>query len=167
LFDEVAIMSAKSPLKEMAVLGPYRVADNKPGSYLLLKRNTNYWKHDAAGRPLPYIDSIRLDIQQNRDTEMLRLVRGDIDFINTLDPDYYDKLKSQAPNMVYDAGISLDAEQMWFNQVPDSPLPAYKKAWFTSTNFRRDFRIHQSAGPGAGGVSRPRQPGDWLDFARE
>jgi peptide/nickel transport system substrate-binding protein len=137
LFDEVAIMSAKSPLKEMAVLGPYRVADNKPGSYLLLKRNTNYWKHDAAGRPLPYIDSIRLDIQQNRDTEMLRLVRGDIDFINTLDPDYYDKLKSQAPNMLYDAGISLDAEQMWFNQVPDSPLPAYKKAWFTSTNFRR------------------------------
>ena len=26
---------------------------------------------------------------------------------------------------------------MWFNQVPGSPLPAYKKAWFTSTNFRR------------------------------
>lgn len=137
LFDEVAIMSATSPLKERAVLGPYRVADVKAGSYLLLTRNTNYWKHDAAGRQLPYIDSVRLDIQQNRDIEMLRLVHGEIDFINSLDADYYDKLKAQAPGMVSDAGISLDAEQMWFNQVASSPLPTYKKAWFTSQKFRQ------------------------------
>jgi peptide/nickel transport system substrate-binding protein len=137
LFDQVAIMSAHSPQKEMAVMGPYYVAENKAGSYLLLNRNPNYWKHDARGRQLPYIDSVRLDIQQNRDTEILRLVRGDIDFINSLDADYYDKLKAQAPDLVEDAGTSLDAEQLWFNQVPNSPLPAYKKAWFTSTNFRR------------------------------
>jgi peptide/nickel transport system substrate-binding protein len=137
LFDQVAIMSAKSPEKEMAVLGPYHVAENKAGSYLLLKRNPNYWKHDATGRQLPYLDSVRLDIQQNRDMEMLRLVRGEIDFINSLDAEYYDKLVAQAPRMVYDAGVSLDSEQMWFNQVASSPIPAYKKAWFTSTNFRR------------------------------
>ena len=137
LFDEVAIMSATSPLKERAVLGPYRVADVKAGSFILLTRNTNYWKHDAAGRQLPYIDSVRLDIQQNRDMEMLRLVRGDIDLINSLDADYYDKLKAQAPGMVSDAGMSLDAEQMWFNQVASSPLPSYKKAWFTSVKFRQ------------------------------
>jgi len=136
LFDQVAIMSATSPQKEMAVLGPYYVAENKAGSYLLLKRNPNYWKHDAAGRQLPYIDSVRLDIQQNSDMEMLRLVRGEIGFINNLDADNYDKLVAQAPGMAYDAGVSLDAEQLWFNQVPNSPLPAYKKAWFTSTNFR-------------------------------
>jgi len=137
LFDQVAIMSASSPQKEMAVLGPYYVAENKAGSYLILKRNPNYWKHDVAGRALPYIDSVRLDIQQNRDAEMLRLVRGEIDLINSLDAEYFDKLAAQAPNMVYDAGVSLDSEQMWFNQVANSPLPAYKKVWFTSTNFRR------------------------------
>jgi peptide/nickel transport system substrate-binding protein len=137
LFDQVAIMSAKSPQKELAVLGPYYVAENKAGAYLILKRNPNYWKHDAAGRPLPYIDSIRLDIQQNRDIEMLRLVRGEIDFINSLDAEYFDKVMSENPAMAHDAGASLDAEFMWFNQVPSSPLPSYKKAWFTSTNFRR------------------------------
>jgi peptide/nickel transport system substrate-binding protein len=137
LFDQVAIMSAKSPQKEMAVLGPYYVAENKAGAYLILKRNPNYWKHDAAGRPLPYIDSIRLDIQQNRDIEMLRLVRGEIDFINSLDAEYFDKVMSENSSMGHDAGASLDAEFMWFNQVPSSPLPSYKKAWFTSTNFRR------------------------------
>jgi peptide/nickel transport system substrate-binding protein len=137
LFDQVAIMSAKSPEKEMAVLGPYSVAENKAGSYLILQRNPNYWKHDASGRQLPYIDSVRLDIQQNRDLEMLRLVRGEIDLVNSLDAEYYDKLAEQAPNTVYDAGVSLDSEQVWFNQVASSPIPAYKKAWFTSTNFRR------------------------------
>jgi peptide/nickel transport system substrate-binding protein len=137
LFDQVAIMSAKSPQKEMAVLGPYYVAENKAGAYLILKRNPNYWKHDAAGRPLPYIDSIRLDIQQNRDIEMLRLVRGEIDFINSLDAEYFDKVMSENSSMGHDAGASLDAEFMWFNQLPTSPLPSYKKAWFTSTNFRR------------------------------
>jgi peptide/nickel transport system substrate-binding protein len=137
LFDQVAILSAHSPQKELAVLGPYYIAENKAGSYLVLKRNPNYWKHDAAGRQLPYIDSVRLDIQQNRDIEMLRLVRGEIDFINSLNAEYYDKLAAQAPHMAFDAGVSFDSEQMWFNQVPGSPLPGYKKAWFASTNFRR------------------------------
>jgi peptide/nickel transport system substrate-binding protein len=137
LFDQVAIMSAKSSQKEMAVLGPYYVAEDKAGAYLILKRNPNYWKHDASGRQLPHIDSIRLDIQQNRDIETLRLERGEIDFINSIDAEYYDKVITQNPAMAHDAGISLDAEFMWFNQTPTSPLPAYKKAWFTSTNFRR------------------------------
>jgi peptide/nickel transport system substrate-binding protein len=137
LFDQVAIVSAHSPEKEMAVLGPYFLAENKSGSWLLLKRNPNYWKRDQAGRQLPYIDSIRLDIQQNREIEMLRLTRGEIDFINTLDPDNYERLRARSPQMAIDAGVGLDSEQMWFNQVPGAPLPAYKKAWFTSTLFRR------------------------------
>jgi peptide/nickel transport system substrate-binding protein len=137
LFDQVAVMSAKSPQKEMAVLGPYYVGENKAGSYLILKRNPNYWEKDPSGRPLPYIESVRLDIQQNRDIEMLRLTRGEIHFINSLDAEYFDKVAAQDPAMVHDAGASLDSEEMWFNQVANSPLPAYKKAWFSSTNFRR------------------------------
>ena len=137
LFDQVAIMSAKSPQKEMAVLGPYYVGENKAGSYLILNRNPNYWEKDPAGRQLPYIESVRLDIQQNRDIEMLRLTRGEIHFINSVDADYFDKIAAQDPSMAHDAGASLDSEEMWFNQVANSPLPAYKKAWFTSTNFRR------------------------------
>ena len=137
LFDQVAIMSAKSPQKEMAVLGPYYVADNKAGNYLLLKRNPNYWKRDQGGRQLPYIDQVRLDIQQNRDIEALRMSRGEIDFINSMNAESFESLKARAPQSVLDAGVGLDSEQMWFNQVPTSPLPDYKKAWFASANFRR------------------------------
>ena len=136
-FDQVAILSAHSPRKEMAVLGPFMVADYKPGATLLLKRNPNYWKTDAQGRKLPYLDSIQLDIQPNRDVEMLRFKRGEIDLINSLDSEYFDKLAATSPQLVHDAGPSLDSEQMWFNQVAKAPLPQYKKNWFRSAAFRR------------------------------
>lgn len=137
LFDQVGIMSAKSPKKEMAVLGPYYVAENKAGAYLILQRNPNYWKHDASGTQLPYIDSVRLDIQQNRDIELVRLLRGEIDFVNSIDAEYFDKVIAEKPSLAHDAGPSTDSEQMWFNQVANSPIPAYKRAWFRSTDFRR------------------------------
>jgi peptide/nickel transport system substrate-binding protein len=165
LFDQVAIMSSKSPQKEMAVLGPYYIWENKAGAYLTLKRNPNYWEKDPAGRPLPYIDSVRLDIQQNRDIETLRLTRGEIHFINSLDAEYFDKIAAQDPSMAHDAGPSLDSEEMWFNQVASSPLPPYKKQWFASTNFRRAISeainredmarivFHGHARPAVGAVS--------------
>jgi peptide/nickel transport system substrate-binding protein len=137
LFDQVAILSERSSRKEMAVLGPFVVADYKPGSTLLLKRNPNYWKTDEQGRKLPYLDSIRLDIQPNRDVEMLRFKRGELDLINSLDSEYFDKLAATSPQLVHDAGPSLDSEQLWFNEVAKSPIPNYKKNWFRSVNFRR------------------------------
>jgi peptide/nickel transport system substrate-binding protein len=137
LFDQVAILSERAPKKEMAVLGPFVVADYKPGSTVLLKRNPNYWKTDEQGRKLPYLDSIRLEIQPNRDVEMMRFKRGELDLINSLDSEYFDKLASTSPQLVHDAGASLDSEQLWFNEVAKSPIPGYKKNWFRSAIFRR------------------------------
>ena len=135
-FDQVAISSAKSPKKEMTVLGPFYVADYKAGAYLQLNRNPNYWKRDEQGRQLPYLDSIRLDIQQNRDAEMLRFLRGEIDLIDTVDAEYFNRAQAEQAGSAHDAGVSLDPEQFWFNQTAKSPIPAYKRAWFRSTSFR-------------------------------
>ncbi len=137
LFDQVAIMSARSPKKEMAVLGPFYVAEHKPGSYVLLKRNANYWRKDASGRAMPYLDSVRLDIQSNRDIEALRFRRGEIHLINSIDAEYYDRLSQATPTALHDAGPSLDTEQLWFNQVKTAPIPVYKLAWFRSQAFRK------------------------------
>jgi peptide/nickel transport system substrate-binding protein len=137
LFDQVAIMSAHSPKKEGAVLGPFMVAEYKAGSSVLLRRNPNYWKKDSQGRRLPYLDSVRLDIQSNRDVEMLRFKRGELDLINVIDSDYFDRLSASSPGVAHDAGATLDSDFMWFNQVATAPIPEYKRAWFRSTNFRR------------------------------
>ena len=137
LFDQVAIMSAHSPRKEAAVLGPFMVAEYKAGSSVLLRRNPNYWKKDLQGRRLPYLDSIRLDIQSNRDVEMLRFKRGELDLINVIDSDYFDRLAAGSPGLAHDAGASLDSDFMWFNQVASAPIPEYKRVWFRDPNFRR------------------------------
>src|SRR5215469_2570596 len=137
LFDQVSMMSAHSPLKEQAVLGPFMVAEYKPGSYVLLKRNPNYWKKDGNGRRLPYLDSVQLDIQQNREIEVTRFERGEIQLINSVDGEYYDELQAQSPAEVFDSGASLDSEEMWFNQSAAARIPEYKLAWFRSPEFRQ------------------------------
>ena len=78
----------------MAGLGPYVVSEYKAGSYVALDRNPNYWKKDGAGKQLPYIDSIRFDIQANRDIETLRLQRGEVHMISALDAEVFDQLKT-------------------------------------------------------------------------
>ncbi len=137
LFDQVAIMSSHASNKERSVLGPFMIAEHKAGTRILLKRNPNYWKKDSQGRQLPYLDSIRLDIQTNRDIEALRFRRGELDLINSIDTEYYDRLAESSPDVVHDAGASLDSEFMWFNQVGSAPITAYKRTWFRSANFRR------------------------------
>jgi peptide/nickel transport system substrate-binding protein len=119
------------------VLGPFELGEYKPGAYVLLRRNPNYWKRDANGHALPYLDSIRLEIQQNRELELLRFRRGELDLINKLDPDMYDRLSAEMPRAVMDAGPSLDWETVFFNQVQNAPLPEYKRRWFRSADFRR------------------------------
>jgi peptide/nickel transport system substrate-binding protein len=135
LFDQICIMSRRSPLKERAVLGPFRIAEHKPGAWLRLERNPHYWK-TRAGRRLPYLDSIRLDIQQNRDLELLRFQRGELHLISSLDPEQFDELARARPGSVRDAGATLENEFLWFNMSPAAALPAYEKAWFASRNFR-------------------------------
>jgi len=136
LFDQVAIQSRTRP---DAVLGPFVIGEHHPGIYMLLRRNAHYWKKDAQGRQLPYLDSVRVTIQPNREAEALSLQRGEVDFIQNIDPEIYDRL-SKTPDMpivFHDAGPSLDSEQFWFNQSPSAPLSATRKAWFIDPRFRR------------------------------
>jgi peptide/nickel transport system substrate-binding protein len=136
LFDQLPILSGQSKLGTKAVLGPFLLQAYKPGIELYLVRNPNYWKSDAQGRHLPYLDSVRLPIQQNRETELARFRRGDVQLIDTIDPAIFDQLAKDMPDAVRDAGPSLDSEMMWLNQTPGSPLPDYKKQWFRSQAFR-------------------------------
>ena len=137
VLDQVAILSAHSPQKEMAVLGPFYVSEYKAGSYVELKRNPNYWKHDGQGHPLPYLEGLHLDIQRNRDIEFLRFRRGELQLINRLDSESYVRLQKEDANVARDAGVGLDSDHIWFNQVTTAPVPEYKKAWFRSTQFRK------------------------------
>ena len=134
LFDELYVAPPRLS-RARASAGPFFVSDYRPGEVVLLKRNPWYWKKDSAGTQLPYLDSIRLDIQTNRDIEVVRFVRGEIQMIRKLDPEDFGLISKQKPAAAHDLGPSMDSEFLWFNQAP-SAVPQWKRSWFTSAAFR-------------------------------
>jgi peptide/nickel transport system substrate-binding protein len=135
LFDSFSIVPP-NPAKLPATAGAFYVSEYHPGDYLRLARNPYYWKHDQAGRQLPYLDSIRIDIQQNHDIELARFLRGEIHIINKVDPDSFDRIEREKPGAARSLGASLDPEFLWFNQAPAKTMPDWKRKWFTSAAFR-------------------------------
>ncbi len=174
LFDSLSIVPPNGG-KLPASAGPFFVAEYHPGESVRLARNPNYWKRDAAGKQLPYLDSIRMDIQTNRDIELTRFLRGETDFINKLEPESFDRVAKQKPGAAREVGASLDSEFLWFNQKPSATVPVWKRKWFTSAVFRHavSMSIHRDdlarivyrghAHPAAGPVSPANR--FWFDAA--
>ena len=136
LFDEIAIEPAERPSQAKVTSGPFTAADFKRGQYVFLKRNAMYWKRDAAGKSLPYLNGIRLDILNNREQEVALFQRGEYDLIDGLAPEYYTLLMAKSPKAVRDLGASLNTEQLWFNEAAGAPIPDFEKAWFQNRAFR-------------------------------
>jgi peptide/nickel transport system substrate-binding protein len=165
MFDQVSIVSASARSRPAPGLGPFLIAEHRPGVSFLLRRNPVYWRRDADGKRLPRLDSIRIDIEQNRDLELLRFRRGELQLIDKLAPDAFDRLAAAAPGTAMDAGPTLDSEFLWFNESPRAPLHDAARQWFQSRNFRRaiSLAIHRDdlcrvvykghASPAAGPVS--------------
>jgi peptide/nickel transport system substrate-binding protein len=141
LFDQLAIAPDRSGSGATAVLGPFVVTEHKSGQYVLLRRNSRYWKVDNAGNMLPYLDSILLQVQSSREAEMLRFRRGELHLVDKVEPEAFQRLSTAMPYAARNAGASLDSELLWFNQKPDAPVPLYKKRWFQSKLFRQAISI--------------------------
>jgi peptide/nickel transport system substrate-binding protein len=135
LFDALSIVPAEAG-NLPASAGPFFVSEYRPGDYLRLTRNPNYWKRDAAGKPMPYLDSIRIDIQPNREIEVTRFLRGETHLINKMTPEGFDHIARDQPASARNLGASLDSEFLWFNQSPAAAVPEWKRKWFTSAVFR-------------------------------
>ena len=136
VFDEIAIEPAERASEGRVTAGPFVVADYRRSQYVRLRRNPHYPERDSKGAGLPYATGIRLDILDNHEQEIRLFERGEYDLIGSLPPDYFGLLKQKIPNAVRDLGPSLNTEQMWFNQSPSAPLPAWEKSWFQSQAFR-------------------------------
>jgi len=141
LIGGIAIASAQALARagdpvHMPTAGAFHVTAYTPGATLTLGRNPYYWK-TAEGRRLPYLDSIRLEIRQDRSLEVSSLLSGELDLSSAVDPKAFSRLSKASGVTAIDAGPSLDTEQLWFNQNPAAPLPEYKKEWFRSREFRQ------------------------------
>lgn len=136
VFDEVAIEPADRPSQARVTSGPFSVAEWKRGEYVRLTRNAHYWRHDASGRGMPYLESVRLEVLANPEQNELRFLRGQYGLLDGVTADDFRALSAKAAGAVKDLGPTLNTEQMWFNQAAGAPLPEWEKKWFASRGFR-------------------------------
>lgn len=61
--------------------GPFRVTDFKRGQYVSTERNPYYWRRDAAGRQLPYLDSLIFKIIPNSNSLLMQIRSGELDLV--------------------------------------------------------------------------------------
>jgi peptide/nickel transport system substrate-binding protein len=134
VFDEIAIEPANRPSEGRVTAGPFVVSDYRRSQYIRLRRNAHY-RSIATGSPAN-ASGVRLDILENPEQEIRLFARGEYDLIDELQPDYFELMKEKDPSTTRDLGPSLNTEQLWFNQSPAAPLPAWEKAWFQSRTFR-------------------------------
>jgi len=72
--------------------GPFRFGSWEEGQDLILLKNDHYFEKDSAGRPLPYLDAVKITFNQEKAAEFLLFRQGQLDFINEIDPSFKDEV---------------------------------------------------------------------------
>ncbi len=133
--------SATSPLSDIAGLGPFVLSEHASGQRLVFTRNPRYWRKDAAGVALPYLDSLTVVIVSDQNTEALRMQKGEIDLMGSGEirsEDYvgFKRVADEGSLRLIDAGVGLDPNLLWFNLSPARARDP-RHAWFRSKAFRQ------------------------------
>jgi peptide/nickel transport system substrate-binding protein len=132
--------SAKTPLAEIVGLGPFVLAEHIPGQRLVFTRNPHYWRKDAAGTLLPYLDKLTA-LVATQPTEALKMQSGEIDLMANADirPEDYSAFKRAADQgrlRLIDAGLGLDPNLLWFNLSP-AQAGDPRNTWLRQKAFRQ------------------------------
>jgi peptide/nickel transport system substrate-binding protein len=137
-----AAWALATPPGELAGLGPFVLTEYVPGQRLVFARNPHYWRLDAHGNRLPYLDRVTVQIIPDQETELLRLETGQLDMTaREMRPEDYTPLKRAADAgrvKVLDLGVAFDADSLWFNLKPDALAHGDPRAaWLQHPTFRR------------------------------
>lgn len=79
--------------------GPFQFVAWEEGQALILKKNENYFEHDAAGNKLPYLDGIKVSFYDSKATEFLEFQQRRLDFIDDIDPSFKDEVLTKTGNL--------------------------------------------------------------------
>ncbi len=129
-----------TPLGDIAGLGPFVLSEHVAGQRLVFTRNPHYWRKDAAGVQLPYLDKLTIAVIGEQNTEALRMEAGDLDLMVNGDirPEDHAGFKRAADAgrlRLVEVGIGDPGPYfLWFNL---SPSRAPGKAWLDRREFRQ------------------------------
>ena len=131
-----------TPPNQWAGLGPFRLKEYVAGQRLVLERNPYYWKTDAKGNRLPYLNELVFLFVPSADAQVLRFQSGETDLISRLGAENYSVLsREQKDYTMVDAGPGLEYNFLFFNlNEPGEKTSAetpQKLRWFREVKFRQ------------------------------
>jgi peptide/nickel transport system substrate-binding protein len=131
-----------APANQWAGLGPFRLKEYVAGQKLVLERNPYYWKQDAKGNRLPYLNELVFLFVPNADAQVLRFQSGETDLISRLGAENFSVLsRQQGGYTMSDAGPGLEYNFLFFNLnepgEKTSPDFARRMKWFREVKFRQ------------------------------
>lgn len=134
-------MSAATPAADIITLGPFRLASYVSGQRLTFERNPHYWKKDAAGVQLPYLDQVVFEIVPDQNAELVRLQAGQLDTLQqqvrledlaTLRP-----LEKEGKVKIVEVGVNADPDIFFFNLRAPYWAKDPRREWITRKEFRQ------------------------------
>jgi peptide/nickel transport system substrate-binding protein len=138
------VWGIRTPASEIAGLGPFRLREYSPGQRVVLERNPYYWKMDAAGRQLPYLNELQFVFAGTEDMQVMRFQSGESDVLYRVGPRNYDILQKDAARRGFalqNLGAGLEFAFLFFNlgDLPKSAPAsmAAHQAWFRRLAFRQ------------------------------
>lgn len=75
--------------------GPFKFQLWKENVKLVMRKNHNYFEKDEKGNSLPYLDGVAITFIIDKQTVFLEFIKGNLDFMNSLDASYKDELLTQ------------------------------------------------------------------------
>ena len=142
------VWGLNTPPREMAGLGPFRVKEYVPGQRLVLERNPYFWKTDAKGNRLPYLNQLIALFVGNADAQAVRFASSDIDVADRLSASSFLLLQKDQRTRgfrLYNLGPGLEYSFLFFNlnQFDTTGLSAIreKQDIFRQVAFRRAVSV--------------------------
>ncbi len=75
--------------------GPFKFHEWHYGEKLILHKNSNYWRRDKEGKPLPYLDGISVSFLPDQQSAFLEYLLGNFDLLPNIDPSFKDDLLTE------------------------------------------------------------------------
>ncbi|TVR05315.1 MAG: ABC transporter substrate-binding protein [Spirochaetaceae bacterium] len=131
------LFSVDTDVRTIPSIGQYHLVEYSPGVRVVAQRNPNYWRTDAAGTSLPYIERLIYRVVPDRNTEFLLFRDGSKDSYSPRPEDLEPLLSVPNPDYtVFNGGESLGSSFISFNQNPNALNPTVY-SWFIQTEFRQ------------------------------
>jgi peptide/nickel transport system substrate-binding protein len=145
LMDQWSVETAINEPWKIVGLNMFVLDSYRPGERIVFARNPNYWKVNADGERLPYVERIITKIVQDYNSSNVAFAQGLTDF-EGIQPDnvaWVTRGEERFDYTILDMGPSNKTNFIWFNLNPGKNaegapyVEPYKFEWFSDKRFRQ------------------------------